>query len=366
MVAEAQTLRPLSIGQLLDRAIRLYRRNFVTFTGIIALVLVPLTLLELVGALVTLPDTLAMQTPDPYADPSEIFMQAFSASTGGGVVCITTLLRVILLIGVAGATMSRAAANSYLGEDLDIFEAYGRASRSLGRVLLGMLLVAVVGVIVVILGIVIPCIGWIFIMGFVFYFAIVINQLYIPITALEDRDPINAIRRAWDLVRRRFWWVLGFMLVLSIFAGLVLTGPAALIRWISQAVLVTMLPNNDPKTLLAIQTVLQQLTTMFTNLIYLPLHLTAVIVMYFDLRVRTEGFDLSVMAAQSDEGAPANNVEQLIANAPPAGGDSLLTGNEVLSFGGVALALYALYAVLYFVLFAIVMAIMGASGGFGM
>src|SRR5512138_2726681 len=40
------TLRPLRLGELLDRAIRLYRGNFLTFIGIIAVVYVPLTVLQ--------------------------------------------------------------------------------------------------------------------------------------------------------------------------------------------------------------------------------------------------------------------------------------------------------------------------------
>ena len=39
-------LRPLRLGELLDQAIRLYRRNFITFIGIIALVYVPLMILQ--------------------------------------------------------------------------------------------------------------------------------------------------------------------------------------------------------------------------------------------------------------------------------------------------------------------------------
>ena len=40
------TLRPLRLGELLDRAIRLYRANFLTFIGIIAVVYVPLMVLQ--------------------------------------------------------------------------------------------------------------------------------------------------------------------------------------------------------------------------------------------------------------------------------------------------------------------------------
>ena len=49
------TLRPLGIGELLDQAIRLYRRNFLSFIGIIAVVQLPLGLLQFVLALLTLP-----------------------------------------------------------------------------------------------------------------------------------------------------------------------------------------------------------------------------------------------------------------------------------------------------------------------
>ena len=41
------TLRPLRLGELLDQAIRLYRRNFITFVGIVAMVYVPLMILQI-------------------------------------------------------------------------------------------------------------------------------------------------------------------------------------------------------------------------------------------------------------------------------------------------------------------------------
>jgi len=40
------TLRPLGMTQLLDQAIRLYRRNWLTFIAIIAIVLVPTMLVQ--------------------------------------------------------------------------------------------------------------------------------------------------------------------------------------------------------------------------------------------------------------------------------------------------------------------------------
>ena len=47
MTAVAPDLRPLTLGEILDRAVRLYRRNFANFIGIIALVQVPLSIIQL-------------------------------------------------------------------------------------------------------------------------------------------------------------------------------------------------------------------------------------------------------------------------------------------------------------------------------
>jgi len=51
-----------------------------------------------------------------------------------------------------------------------------------------------------------------------------------------------------------------------------------------------------------LSTVIQTLVTMIFSLLYLPLQLTAMTVVYFDLRVRSEGLDL---ALQSTEAAGA-------------------------------------------------------------
>ena len=40
-------LRSIGLGELLDQAVRLYRRNFTRFIGMLALVQVPLALLQL-------------------------------------------------------------------------------------------------------------------------------------------------------------------------------------------------------------------------------------------------------------------------------------------------------------------------------
>src|SRR5688572_26621063 len=98
MLAEAQTLRPLGLGQLLDRSIRLYLRHFLPFTGIVALMLVPITLLQWIATLINLPNAMAaaeaLQNPSSN-DPSAFF-DSFNALTGGFITIITAFLQIVL------------------------------------------------------------------------------------------------------------------------------------------------------------------------------------------------------------------------------------------------------------------------------
>ena len=48
-------LRPLSLGEVLDVAIALYRKNLVTLVGIVAVVSLPLLLIQVVATLFALP-----------------------------------------------------------------------------------------------------------------------------------------------------------------------------------------------------------------------------------------------------------------------------------------------------------------------
>ena len=47
-------LKPRSVGELLDQAIRLYRANFFKFVAVTAVVQVPMTLLNLVFVAITM------------------------------------------------------------------------------------------------------------------------------------------------------------------------------------------------------------------------------------------------------------------------------------------------------------------------
>src|SRR5690606_22154355 len=58
-------LRPLRLGEILDRSIRLYRNNFWRFIGVVAVVQIPITLLQFVAYFLTNRGTSAAFPFDP-------------------------------------------------------------------------------------------------------------------------------------------------------------------------------------------------------------------------------------------------------------------------------------------------------------
>jgi hypothetical protein len=115
------SLRPLTLGEILDRTAQLYRTNFLLFAGIFSVyagVVLVLNLLHL--GLVELLKSLHMTGPLLWID----------LSTGG-----VALLVAFLLFGASTAAISRAVAWVNLGEPATIRSAYQSILPRLGRYL---------------------------------------------------------------------------------------------------------------------------------------------------------------------------------------------------------------------------------------
>jgi hypothetical protein len=363
---ESSTLRPLTIGQILDRTMRLYRQQFLTFVGIIAVMLVPIMAVQLILTLVNVPNVLAaaerLQDPDAImaADPMNLFWSQMAAAGLGTNLMISALV-FVLVNGIATAALVHAIANSYLGKPVDILSSYGQLSGSWLR-LLGALLVFTVLCIVAAVFVIVPCIGWVMGPGLVVFLGYVVGPLIPATVVIEGQGALGAIRRAWDLTRRRFWWSLGFMIILWIFAYVLLLGPTALIQLLLSG-LDTMLPDADPATIYSIQTGVSQLVTMLMQLLYLPIQLTAITLMYFDLRVRTEGFDLAMMAAADKPSSEGETSPTGMPPAPAPASDGVITSREAGYFIAMSVGAVALCIVAYAILIMIGLAIMAPALG---
>ncbi|MBN1310511.1 MAG: hypothetical protein JXB30_03760 [Anaerolineae bacterium] len=348
---ESPKLRPMSLGQLLDRSFRLYRQNFLTFVGIIAAMVIPVYGIYLVFSLLNIPRMLeAMENLTNMSsldDPMQLFTTQMQAM-GGGNSLLLSALSFFLIQGVATAALVKAIEDSYLDKPGDILGSYGKIAGKwlplLVALLLGFLLI-----ILLLVWTIIPCIGWLTGLGILAFVSYVIYPM-VPVTVVvENRRGFGAIRRAWELARRRFWWVLGYMFLLYILAYVITVGPSFLLGIALGYLQETVMSGFDMATQMAIQTSLSQVITMVMQIIYLPIQLTAIVVMYFDLRVRTEGFDLAMLAAEAEAG-DSSEAAPIIPQAPAAEQTPLVTGTEILYFLGINVGIGALCGILYGVL----------------
>ena len=168
----------------------------------------------------------------------------------------------------------------------------------------------------------------------------VIVPMLAPVIVLEEQPAAIAWRRAWELSRRRFWWVLGFAVILYVFNLLVVAGPAAIIGLGGQLLLGD--PLDPTGVSFATQTIFGSLSSLVTSLLYLPLQVAAVTLLFLDLRVTTEGLDLRLQVAP--EQAP---LETIVRTAPPAGAESLVGSSEMGRFAAITVGVIALYLLLF-------------------
>lgn len=354
-------LRPLSLGELLDQAIRLYRRNFSKFIGIIAIVQIPLTLLSIVVNLLTFDDFYSLYTDptrvSPSTDPFALFTPGYFLGIGSTM--LVGLISFLLVQGVAAGALTRLVSDTYLGNPGSPLDAYRRIGKR-WLPLVGTLVLFVGVLAIVFLWLLIPCFGWLTGPGMFVVLGGMILPLVAPVVVLEHSSGAGAVRRAWELVRRRFWWVIGFMFILYLFAWVVISGPTSLFSLALNYVLPS--TGLSDEIVSRLSTVLQSLVALLFGLLYQPLQLACITLLYFDLRVRQEGLDL-MLQAEGQEGK-ALNLSELIAQAPAAPSTRLLTWAEFGYIVLIAVGFIAIYLVILLVIFGALFAMGASIGGF--
>ncbi|MBK9924314.1 MAG: hypothetical protein IPP66_03400 [Anaerolineales bacterium] len=331
---EVQTLpslRPLRLGELLDQAIRLYRRNFLTFIGIIAVVYVPVTILQTAAAALL---------SNSMLDRSSLTSQNIFQNSGYWIgllsIFILAFVQVFLVQGVATSALARAMGNNYLGRKVGIVDAYVGIGRSWLSLFGALLFLGIIFFIIVLWWVIVPCVGWFTGFGMIVFLTGAIAPLVAPAVILEGQGAIEGVRRAWSLARRRFWPLLGYIFVLYLFSFIIVRGPAAIVSAVLSS---TMQSFDNTTNYVLISTIVQSFITLITTLLYYPLQMSAFTLIYFDLRVRTEGFDIALSTMQLD---PANDTQTLPA-PPPATEERFMTGTDLGNFAILTLGAAGVY-----------------------
>lgn len=350
-VFSTPTIRPMTLGEILDKAIRLYRQNFLKFIGIYAIPYIPLVLVQMVISVIYTSSVLQpafLENSDPTAA-----MGMGIATIIGAVLFIVA--NFVLVSGFATAALTHAVANNYMDKPIGILDSYKAIVSSVWK-LLAALLLSTILLFIIILWTMVPIVGWLSGPGIFMFLALIVIPLIAPIASLEKLGVGSTLRRAWDMGRSRFWWLIGYSIVLTLLGQLIVTGPVYLLSAILQS-LFSSLTTISFEMQSAINTLITNLLTLSLGLLYGPLQLTMMTVVYFDLRARNEGLDLALQLASSADGQSEAMVLPEISSQPST---SALTGIDIGRFALLSLIAMMLFGC-YFVAAFSLLGLIGAG-----
>jgi hypothetical protein len=265
-------LRPLGIGEILDVSLKIAWRNAGTLVRIVLFVVAPA---EALSALVQV-----SASPDLY-DPGGGF-GAFGENTTTSESDAWTFFAGFAVAGLIGFVAGqlatgasfKAVAQSYLGERPHWKESLGYALRRFHSIL-WVVILSGVAIVVGFFFCLVPMV-WLW----------VSFALALPVLLTEGLRGRKALGRSFGLVRGR-WWRTAVLLVLA----LLLTSIVGGIISFSVAAVAVVRPEN-PFVLFVIGAVSSTAAALVTTPFVAAYHT----VLYFDLRVRKEAFDLQLLA----------------------------------------------------------------------
>jgi hypothetical protein len=318
---DAIELRPLSLGELLDRTFRLYRNHFWLFVSIMAIpaafsIPANVLLLTFQGSIM---NSAATAPGKPPVMPTPEMM----AGVFGGYFVFAIIFGIVYWIAVAAA--SSAVADVYLGRACTLRGSYARIRGRFWR-LIGVFInifLRMFGLLLLVIGV---CIGGIAGIGFLFgggrgnpVFAVLLGigllfayvaglafcvyfalryAVSVPVLMVENLGVFASIRRSVFLTRGRRGQIFLALLVAWIIAlagTYVFQGPFIV------ATLIMTIQGHWPAWLAFASAAAGAIGSALTG----PISMIAIVLLYYDSRIRKEAFDLQFMMASLDRSAPA-------------------------------------------------------------
>jgi len=264
------TLRPLRVGEILDAAIKVYLGNARTLIGLTAVVVVPL---QLVSAIVLL-STVSTASAVPQGAFGAYSSGSDSAASLGASVVLGVTGVLVSLLTTAGCV--KAVSDAYLGGEPGIASSLGFAVRR-AVALFGMYIVYVLGLALGFVALIIP--------GIWLYGAWSVSA---PALLIEGRSPVGALARSRQLVRGRWWPAAGVVLVAFVMVGVV----GGVLSGALGALVLT------GKGSVVVNVIAVSFASAISSVLVRPFQAAVTTVLYYDLRVRRDGYDIALLAEQ--------------------------------------------------------------------
>jgi len=269
----APQLRPLSVGEILDASFKVVRQSFGTLAVCVLVVALPLNILS----------TLVRASTSDNAFNLDTATNNVSTGTAAAGQLIVGILSLVLTTLAAGACF-RAVSSTYLGEKATVGESLSFAATKI-LPLIWISILFSLGLIPAFIALFFPGV-WLFVAWSVSF----------PALLSEDVRGSKALGRSFRLVRGRWWPTFGALVVMYLIVFVI----SAILGVLLGAAFVASLDNE------AVAAVLTTIINTLSSLITLPLFAAVLTIIYYDLRVRKEGFDLHLLARGVGSSAPTS------------------------------------------------------------
>lgn len=256
-MSEQSNLRALTVGEVLDRAFRIYKMAFVMLVGVVAVMMIPQGILRFISVFY-------------FRDTRFVDI---------------TLSGIFQNLAVVGLVV--AISNLNLGKDVTINYAYSQGVKRFWSVIgsnfmVGLAIVLPAFVIGMCLGL--TGLGWLAIILIlpIVVFASTRWSLNTSAIVLENIGASAGLTRSWALTKDHFWRVFGTSFAATLLSLLLTLLPSLLTGYFLGLMDVSL------QIIDLTGVVMEQISLIFA----LPFTIAVQVLIYYDLRIRNEGFDL--------------------------------------------------------------------------
>jgi len=271
MVSE---LRPRGIGEILDSSVALYRARFTRLVRVAAWVVIPVQALSALVLLSAQPDNFSVSARGTVTPQ---YASATTQLAAAVVIAVVGVLSTAFIV----AACARVIGDAYIDRTSEASEAF-KAVRPRVFAIVGTALIVVVseglGFLACFIGAFVP----------LTFFAVAI-----PALILEGIGVSAAIGRSVSLTKSHVWHVLGLVLTTQLLAT---------VLNFSLAVAAQLLVHSSGSTVAAV--IGQSVANVIAGVLTTPFVATATVILYFDLRVRDEAFDVQLLMQRNDARLP--------------------------------------------------------------
>ncbi len=280
-------LRAMSLGEILDGSFQLYRLNFGRFFLIAFIVQLILFCLQALYQALTPAGTAGLE-----------------ALRGARAVLYLLNLSIAFILTVfSTGALTAATAESVLGRKLGVFEAYRRINRIYGRLLL-----------TTILSYILIGLGYLFLVLPGVYLSLSFSLLTIVIV-MEQKRGFKALSRSWRLIRYRpggkkmrsfrmagpgsygrAFVIFLLVTVISWILSLVVQLPFHIVNLV-----LSFSDKTSPDLFVKLSGIIRLFANALTRSLVAPFSALAFILLYYDIRIRKEGFDLEMISRSLED-----------------------------------------------------------------